>query len=123
MVDPILGLATGVMAYVLWENDGRNSHERPTGRTLPELVRRRYYSEEPPASLYAGPEATTRSLFHIPSASHKATPTDSASSRSTEQIIADAKEKAARAKGQAGADLRAIRSAVTDEWNQSNSRS
>ncbi len=99
----MLGLATGVMAYVLWENDGRNAHERPTGRSLPELVRRRYYNEEPPASLYAGPEATTRSLFHIPSASHKTTPTDSASSRSTEQIIADAKDKAARAKGQAGA--------------------
>lgn len=69
--DPILGLATGVMAYFLWENDPRNSHERPRGRSLPELVQRRLANQDPPADIFAGPEATQRSLFHIPSASRE----------------------------------------------------
>ena len=69
--DPILGLATGVMAYFLWENDPRNSHERPRGRSLPELVQRRLANQDPPADIFAGAEATQRSLFHIPSASRE----------------------------------------------------
>ncbi|CDS00488.1 uncharacterized protein SPSC_03336 [Sporisorium scitamineum] len=120
--DPILGLATGVMAYFLWENDARNYHERPDGRSLPELVRRRIANQPPPESSYAGPEATQRSLFHIPSASHKDT-TASASNatRSTSDIIKQAKDQAAQNQGERGSDLRALRIAIADEWNQAGS--
>ncbi|PWN50332.1 hypothetical protein IE53DRAFT_387371 [Violaceomyces palustris] len=40
--DPILGITTGIMAYYLWENDGRNSELRPQGRKLNDLLRRRF---------------------------------------------------------------------------------
>lgn len=122
MFDPILGLATGVMAYFLWENDGRNAHERPDGRSLPELVRRRLNNQPPPDSLYAGPQATERSLFHIPSASHKSTAatTETDGQKSTSDIIRDAKEQAAKNQGEKGSDLRALRTAIADEWNQAN---
>ncbi|KIS65927.1 uncharacterized protein UMAG_06014 [Mycosarcoma maydis] len=83
--DPMLGLATGAMAYFLWENDARNLHERPQGRSLPELLRRRLSGQPPPSSLYAGPDATQRSLLHIPSASHKHTPS-TATSTSTSTL-------------------------------------
>ncbi|KAJ9475908.1 Non-classical export protein 1 [Pseudozyma hubeiensis] len=124
--DPILGLATGVMAYFLWENDARNYHERPQGRSLPELVRRRLSGQPPPSNLYAGPEATQRSLFHIPSASHKDTTSSTASTsadtnRSTSSIIRDAQQQAAQNQGERGSDLRALRTAIADEWNQSTS--
>ncbi|KAJ1024166.1 hypothetical protein NDA16_003005 [Ustilago loliicola] len=119
--DPILGLATGVMAYFLWENDGRNAHERPEGRSLPELVQRRLSNQPPPADLYAGPAATQRSLFHIPSASQKSAATTESTdgSRSTSQIIEDAKKRATQNQGEQGSDLRALRTAIADEWNQS----
>ncbi len=108
------------MAYFLWENDGRNAHERPDGRSLPDLVRRRLNNQPPPESLFAGPEATQRSLFHIPSASRSYTSSADAD-KSTSDIIKSAQEQAAQTKGQRGSDLRALRTAVTDEWNQANS--
>ncbi|CBQ71291.1 conserved hypothetical protein [Sporisorium reilianum SRZ2] len=121
--DPILGLATGVMAYFLWENDARNYHERPEGRSLPELLRRRLANQPPPESIYAGPEATQRSLFHIPSASHKdsTAPATSNATRSTSDILKDAKNQAAQNQGERGSDLRALRTAIADEWNQAGS--
>lgn len=119
--DPILGLATGVLAYFLWENDDRNTQERPDGRSLPELVRRRLNNQDPPKSIYAGPDATQRSLFHIPSASHKseASVESTDGQRSTSQITRDAKQQAAHNQGERGSDLRALRTAIADEWNQS----
>nr|CDI56584.1 putative protein [Melanopsichium pennsylvanicum 4] len=110
------------MAYFLWENDARNAHERPDGRTLPELVRRRLNNQEPPQTLYAGPQATQRSLFHIPPASHKSetSPNSRDNTKSTSEIIANAKNQAVQSQGEKGADLRALRTAIADEWNQSN---
>ncbi|EST07318.1 Non-classical export protein 1 [Kalmanozyma brasiliensis GHG001] len=124
--DPILGLATGVMAYFLWENDPRNSHERPSQRSLPELVRRRLNSQTPPESIYAGTDPTQRSIFHIPSASRKDTTASaeagtSGASRSTTDIIRDAKQQASQNQGERGSDLRALRTAIADEWNQAGS--
>ncbi|SPO31626.1 uncharacterized protein UTRI_06344_B [Ustilago trichophora] len=118
ILDPILGLATGVMAYFLWENDPRNAHERPPHRSLPDLVRRKLSNQPPPENIFAGQEATQRSLFHIPSASHQSTNPDSAQ-RSTSQIINDAKTQATQNQGEKGSDLRALRTAIADEWDQS----
>ncbi|KAJ1020336.1 hypothetical protein NDA18_005932 [Ustilago nuda] len=122
LFDPILGLATGVMAYFLWENDGRNAHERPEGRSLPELVRRRLANQPAPAELYRGPAATQRSIFHIPSAPQMAPTATEAKdgSRSTSQIIEDPKNRATQNQGERQSDLRALRIAVADEWNQCN---
>lgn len=111
------------MAYFLWENDPRNSHERPPHRSLPELVRRRLNNQPPPESVYAGPDATQRSLFHIPSASHKGTVATadhraSDGSRSTTDTIRDAKQQETQIQGERGSDLRALRTAIADEWNQ-----
>ncbi|PWY97869.1 hypothetical protein BCV70DRAFT_202360 [Testicularia cyperi] len=122
LFDPILGLGTGVMAYFLWENDARNAQFRPDGRTLPELVQRRLNNVDPPPHLYEGESATQRSLFHIPSnPSNSRTPRDHAattpSSRSTEQIISDANDNSG------GSSLKALRTAITDEWNQKSSPS
>ncbi|SPO30414.1 uncharacterized protein UTRI_06344 [Ustilago trichophora] len=117
--DPILGLATGVMAYFLWENDPRNSHERPPHRSLPDLVRRKLSNQPLPENIFAGQEATQRSLFHIPSASHQSPATKQSTDRSTSQIINDAKAQATQNQGQKGSDLRALRTAIADEWNQS----
>ncbi|PWN29545.1 hypothetical protein BDZ90DRAFT_258460 [Jaminaea rosea] len=46
--DPLLGISTGVLAYILWENDGRNAAHRPEGRMLSDLVKRRWSGEAPP---------------------------------------------------------------------------
>ncbi|KAE8205686.1 hypothetical protein A4X06_0g454 [Tilletia controversa] len=40
--DPVFAMMTGVFAYVLWENDGRNAEQRPEGRKLADLVKRRW---------------------------------------------------------------------------------
>lgn len=37
----MFGVLTGVFAYVLWERDPRNAHERGPGMTLYDLVSRR----------------------------------------------------------------------------------
>ncbi|PWN23078.1 hypothetical protein BCV69DRAFT_310567 [Microstroma glucosiphilum] len=42
LADPILGLSTGVLAYYLWEYDPRNDAQRPEGRKLVDLARRRF---------------------------------------------------------------------------------
>ncbi|KAE8224249.1 hypothetical protein CF319_g2827 [Tilletia indica] len=42
VADPIFAMTTGVFAYVLWENDGRNAEHRPEGRKLYDLVKRRW---------------------------------------------------------------------------------
>lgn len=114
------------MAYFLWENDPRNSHERPPQRSLPELVRRRLNSQAPPEGIYAGADATQRSVFHIPSASRKDTTAPAKAgvtdaSRSTTDIIRDAKQQASQNQGGRGSDLRALRTAIADEWNQAGS--
>ncbi|CAO1628610.1 unnamed protein product [Parajaminaea phylloscopi] len=51
VVDPVLGLATGALAYVLWENDGRNAEHRPEGRKLVDLVQRKWQQVPPPPEL------------------------------------------------------------------------
>ena len=108
------------MAYFLWENDARNIQERPIGRTLPELVQRRLSNQPPPADLFAGPEATQRSLFHIPSASRTpaAESKGTDGNRSTLDIVKDAKQQAVSNQGEKGSDLRALRTAIADEWGQ-----
>ncbi|KAK0529365.1 hypothetical protein OC834_002198 [Tilletia horrida] len=42
IADPIFAVGTGIFAYVIWENDGRNAAQRPEGRKLLDLVRRRW---------------------------------------------------------------------------------
>ncbi|PWN88207.1 hypothetical protein FA10DRAFT_157094 [Acaromyces ingoldii] len=55
LADPVLGLATGVFAYYLWETDPRNAPVRPQGRTLLDLSRRWWNDERPSRILYSGP--------------------------------------------------------------------
>ncbi|CAO1618819.1 unnamed protein product [Sympodiomycopsis kandeliae] len=50
-VDPILGLGTGVMAYFLWEYDGKNYDQRPDGRKLADLVSRKWNNQRPSRDL------------------------------------------------------------------------
>lgn len=50
-IDPILGVGTGVMAYFLWENDGRNEVHRPDGRKLLDLLNRKWNNQRPPREL------------------------------------------------------------------------
>jgi hypothetical protein len=73
-MDPLLGVATGVMAYYLWEHDDRNYDERPPGRTLYELVQRRIAHTPPCQDLYAGPDAAQKPLYHIPASKPRSTP-------------------------------------------------
>ncbi|KAL9935086.1 hypothetical protein V8E36_006162 [Tilletia maclaganii] len=42
VADPVFAVATGVFAYVIWEQDGRNAEHRPEGRRLADLVKRRW---------------------------------------------------------------------------------
>ena len=53
------------MAYYLWENDPRNASQRPNGRDLNTLLARRFNNQPPPDSLYAGPEAASKSIFSV----------------------------------------------------------
>lgn len=113
------------MAYFMWEHDDRNIDKRPQGRMLHELVQRRISNIPPPDHLFAGVEATETSIFHIPS-TPKASRTSrdfavekkDSTSRSTSEILSNAKTQAVQTGGERGADLRALRTAVTDEWNQ-----
>ncbi|KAN0063545.1 hypothetical protein ACQY0O_003992 [Thecaphora frezii] len=45
--DPVLGIATGVFSYFLWEMDDRNIEQRPQGRLLIDLVQRRLNGQPP----------------------------------------------------------------------------
>lgn len=45
--DPIFGVATGIAAYFIWENDQRNSVDHGPGNTLLDLVCRRIGVENP----------------------------------------------------------------------------
>ncbi|KAK0550419.1 hypothetical protein OC861_005113 [Tilletia horrida] len=42
VADPIFAVVTGVFAYAIWENDARNASQRPEGRKLYDLVKRRW---------------------------------------------------------------------------------
>ncbi|UZJ52174.1 hypothetical protein CBS101457_001494 [Exobasidium rhododendri] len=57
--DPVLGLATGVFAYYLWETDPKNAALRPAGRSLVDVTTRWWNSTPAPRSLYTGPGAAT----------------------------------------------------------------
>lgn len=113
------------MAYFLWENDDRNTDKRPSGRMLHELVQRRISNQPPPEHLFAGVEAANTSIFHIPSApqhsrASKGSIGEQAGAR-TDDILKNAKSQAVKNGGERGSDLRALRTAVTDEWNEQSS--
>ncbi|PWN33871.1 uncharacterized protein FA14DRAFT_190984 [Meira miltonrushii] len=54
-LDPLLGIATGVFAYYIYETDPRNASQRPAGRSLSELATRYINNEKPQFTLYTGP--------------------------------------------------------------------
>ena len=41
VADPIFGIATGIGAFFIWENDRRNAHDHGPGNTLLDLLSRR----------------------------------------------------------------------------------
>lgn len=56
VADPIVGIATGVFAYYLWETDPKNAASRPVGRSLVDVTSRWWNSQPPPRTLYIGPK-------------------------------------------------------------------
>lgn len=47
VADPIFGMATGIGAFFIWENDQRNAHDHGPGNTLLDLLSRRMGVENP----------------------------------------------------------------------------
>lgn len=96
-MDPILGIATGVFAYMLYEGDPSNSADRPAGRSLRELVERRLKGIPPPDDLYAGPAPATARASVLASKAgagqaeaQGTTLAGSPAARESERILADA---------------------------------
>lgn len=54
-MDPLVGIATGVFAYYIYETDPRNAQSRPAGRSLADLASRFWNDDRPPFTLYSGP--------------------------------------------------------------------
>ena len=56
VADPLLGIATGVFAYYLYETDPKNAAARPAGRSLLDVGSRWWNSQAPARTLYVGPK-------------------------------------------------------------------